>query len=143
MSVDEDYFIPVRGGESGTRVESLSGGTNTSAIEDVEYIQKKLLASLRIPKAFLGFEEVVGEGKNLALLDIRFARTINRIQKSIKETWEMQIMLLRIPEKSKITLKHPRFRAAYDFLLLREKSCLLYTSPSPRDATLSRMPSSA
>ena len=46
----------------------------------------------------------------------------NRIQKSIKETWEMQIMLLRIPEKSKVTLKHPRFRAAYDFLLLREKS---------------------
>ena len=46
----------------------------------------------------------------------------NRIKKSIKETWEMQIMLLRIPEKSKITLKHPRFRAAYDFLLLREKS---------------------
>ena len=46
----------------------------------------------------------------------------NRIQKSIKETWEMQIMLLKIPEKYKITLKHPRFRAAYDFLLLREKS---------------------
>lgn len=46
----------------------------------------------------------------------------NRIQKSIKETWEMQIMLLRIPEKSKITLNHTRFRAAYDFLLLREKS---------------------
>jgi len=46
----------------------------------------------------------------------------NRIQKSIKETWEMQIMLLKIPEKSKTTLKHPRFRAAYDFLLLREKS---------------------
>ena len=46
----------------------------------------------------------------------------NRIQKSIKETWEMQIMLLKIPEKSKITLKHPRLRAAYDFLLLREKS---------------------
>ena len=26
---------------------------------------------------------------------------------------------------------------------LRGKTCLLYTSPSPRDATLSRMPSSA
>ena len=46
----------------------------------------------------------------------------NRIQKAIKETWEMQIMLLRIPEKSKISLKHPRFRAAYDFMLIREKS---------------------
>ena len=46
----------------------------------------------------------------------------NRIQKSIKEIWEMQVMLLRIPEKSKILIKHPRFRASYDFLLLREKS---------------------
>jgi hypothetical protein len=42
-----------------------------------------MLAGLRIPKAFLGFEEVVGEGKSLALMDIRFARTINRIQKSV------------------------------------------------------------
>ena len=46
----------------------------------------------------------------------------SRIQKSIKETWEMQVMLLRIPEKSKILIRHPRFRASYDFLLLREKS---------------------
>ena len=47
------------------------------------YIQKKLLTALRVPNAFLGFEEVVGDGKNLALQDIRFARTINRIQKSM------------------------------------------------------------
>ena len=45
-----------------------------------------------------------------------------RIQSSIKEIWEIQVMLLRIPEKSHITLKHKRFKAAYDFLLLREKS---------------------
>ena len=45
-----------------------------------------------------------------------------RIQQSIKETWELQGMLLKVPEKSKITLKHKRFRAGYDFLLLREKS---------------------
>ena len=45
-----------------------------------------------------------------------------RIQSSIKEIWEIQVMLLRIPEKAHITLKHKRFRAAYDFLLLREKS---------------------
>ena len=46
----------------------------------------------------------------------------SRIQKSIKEIWEMQVMLLRIPEKTKILIRHPRFRASYDFLLLREKS---------------------
>jgi hypothetical protein len=63
-------------------------------IADIEYIQKKLLAALRIPKAFLGFEEVVGEGKTLALMDIRFARTINRIQKSL------------IQELNKIALIH-------------------------------------
>ena len=83
MAVDQDFFIPVRDAASPSPIETLPGATNLSEIADIEYIQKKLLASLRIPKAFLGFEEVVGEGKNLALLDIRFARTINRIQKSI------------------------------------------------------------
>jgi hypothetical protein len=61
----------------------LPGAQNLSEIADIEYIQKKLFAALRIPKAFLGFEDTVGEGKNLALQDIRFARTINRIQKSM------------------------------------------------------------
>ena len=83
MAVDQDYFIPVRDPAAPSPIDTLPGATNLSEIADIEYIQKKLLASLRIPKAFLGFEEVVGEGKNLALLDIRFARTINRIQKSI------------------------------------------------------------
>tara|TARA_R110000744_G_scaffold191637_4_gene310796 strand:- start:1525 stop:3351 length:1827 start_codon:yes stop_codon:yes gene_type:complete len=83
MAVDQDFFIPVRDQGAPSPIETLPGATNLSEIADIEYIQKKLLASLRIPKAFLGFEEVVGEGKNLALLDIRFARTINRIQKSI------------------------------------------------------------
>ena len=83
MAVYQDYFIPVRDPAAASPIETLPGATNLSEIADIEYIQKKLLASLRIPKAYLGFEEVVGEGKNLALLDIRFARTINRIQKSI------------------------------------------------------------
>ena len=83
MSVDEDYFIPVRGGESGTRVESLSGGTNTSAIEDVEYIQKKLFAALKVPKAYLGYDEDIGAKATLAQEDIRFSRTIHRVQKTV------------------------------------------------------------
>ena len=83
MAVDQDFFVPVRDPAAPMPIETLPGATNLSEIADIEYIQKKLLAALRIPKAFLGFEEVVGEGKNLALLDIRFARTINRIQKSM------------------------------------------------------------
>lgn len=83
MAVDQDYFIPVRDPAQTSPIETLAGATNLSEIADIEYIQKKLLTALRVPKAFLGFEEVVGDGKNLALKDIRFARTINRIQKSM------------------------------------------------------------
>lgn len=94
MAVDQDYFIPVRDPAQNSPIETLPGAQNLGEIADIEYIQKKMLAALRIPKAFLGFEEVVGDGKNLALMDIRFARTINRIQKSL------------IQELNKIALVH-------------------------------------
>jgi hypothetical protein len=94
MAVDQDYFIPVRDPSQTSPIETLPGAQNLGEIADIEYIQKKLLAALRIPKAFLGFEEVVGDGKNLALMDIRFARTINKIQKSL------------IQELNKIALMH-------------------------------------
>ena len=83
LSVDEDYFLPVRGGESGTKIDTLAGGQNTAAIEDVEYIQKKLFAALKIPKAYLGYDEEVGAKATLAQEDIRFSRTIQRIQKTV------------------------------------------------------------
>lgn len=94
MAVDQDYFIPVRDPSQTMPIETLPGAQNLGEIADIEYIQKKMLAALRIPKAFLGFEEVVGDGKNLALMDIRFARTINKIQKSL------------IQELNKIALIH-------------------------------------
>ena len=83
MAVDQDYFVPVRDVAQTMPIETLPGATNLAEIADIEYIQKKLLTALRIPKAYLGFEEVVGDGKNLSLLDIRFARTINKIQKAV------------------------------------------------------------
>ena len=83
MAVDQDYFVPVRDMAQPEPITTLPGGQNLSEIADIEYIQKKLLTALRIPKAFLGFEEALGDGKNLSLMDIRFARTINRIQKGM------------------------------------------------------------
>jgi hypothetical protein len=81
MAVDQDYFIPVRDPAAPSPIETLAGAQNLGEIADIEYIQKKLLTALRVPKAFLGFEEPVGGGKDLSLMDIRFARTINKIQK--------------------------------------------------------------
>ena len=83
-SVTEDYFLPVSGGDSGTEIETLPGLSNNDAIDDIEYLRNKLMASLRIPKAFLGYEEGLGGGKaTLAAEDVRFARTIERLQKII------------------------------------------------------------
>jgi hypothetical protein len=83
-SVTEDYFLPVRGSDSGTSIETLPGLSNNDAIEDVEYLRNKMMAALRIPKAFLGYEEGLSGGKaTLAAEDVRFARTIERLQKII------------------------------------------------------------
>ena len=83
MAQDQDYFIPVRDINAPSPIDTLPGATNLSEIADIQYLQKKLFTALRVPKAFLNFEEVAGEGKNLALMDIRFSRTINRIQQAI------------------------------------------------------------
>lgn len=83
MSIDEDYFIPVRGNTGGTRVESLPGGTYTGDIDDVKYLRDKLFSALKIPPSYLT-QEGEGEDKTtLAQKDIRFARTITRLQRSI------------------------------------------------------------
>ena len=80
QNITEDFFLPVRGGDSGTGIDSLPGLTY-EATEDIEYLKNKLLASLRIPKAFLGYEEGIGSKATLAAEDVRFARTIERIQR--------------------------------------------------------------
>lgn len=83
LSVDEDYFIPTRGAETGTKIETLAGGQNAAAVEDVQYIQKKLFAALKVPKAYLGYDEMLSSKATLAQEDIRFSRTINVIQRTI------------------------------------------------------------
>jgi len=80
QNITEDFFLPVRGSDSGTSIDSLPGLTY-EATEDIEYLKNKLLSALRIPKAFLGFDESVGSKATLAAEDVRFARTIERIQR--------------------------------------------------------------
>lgn len=76
----EDFWIPVRGSDSGTSIEPLSGMEFTG-IDDIQYIRNKMMAALKIPKAFLGYEEELSGKATLAQEDIRFAKTILRLQK--------------------------------------------------------------
>ena len=82
-SVTEDYFLPVRGGDSGTEIDTLPGLSNNDAIEDIQYLRNKMMAALKVPKAFLGYDEQIGSKATLAAEDVRFARTIERLQKVV------------------------------------------------------------
>jgi hypothetical protein len=82
-SVTEDYYLPVRGSDSGTDIQRLDGLGNEGAIDDIEYLRNKMMAALKVPKAFLGYEEGVGSKATLAAEDVRFSRTIERLQKII------------------------------------------------------------
>jgi len=89
----EDFYIPVRGNDQTTKIETTPGLTY-DGIQDVEYLRGKLFAALKIPKAFLGYEEGVEGKSTLAAQDIRFARTIERIQR------------IMLSELNKIALVH-------------------------------------
>lgn len=83
LANDQDFFIPVRDENAPNPIDTLPGAQNLDQIADIEYLQRKLFTALRVPKSFLGFDDPQGDGKNLALMDVRFARTINRIQQAI------------------------------------------------------------
>ena len=84
MSVEEDYYIPVRGANNNTRIENLQGGQHATAIDDVKYLRDKLFSALKIPQSYLTMGEGAEEDKTtLAQKDIRFARTIQRLQRII------------------------------------------------------------
>jgi hypothetical protein len=82
QNLTEDFFLPVRGGDSGTSIDNL-GGLEYAATEDIEFLQKKLFAALKVPKAYLSYDESISGKATLAAEDVRFARTIERIQRTI------------------------------------------------------------
>jgi hypothetical protein len=78
----EDYYMPVRGNDNGTSIETLKG-LEYNMTDDINYLKGKLLAALQIPKAFLGYEEDTNGKATLAAMDVRFAKTIERLQRVI------------------------------------------------------------
>lgn len=79
----EDFFIPVRSADDPNPIETLPAAQNLNAIDDIKFIQNKVFTALRVPKSFLNFEEAQGDGKNLSLMDVRFSKTVNRIQQAL------------------------------------------------------------
>jgi len=82
LTMEEDYFLPIRGDKS-SRIETLPGASNLGEIQDVEYLQNKLFAALKVPKPYLNYAESMPGGSALSQADLRFSRTINRIQENV------------------------------------------------------------
>jgi len=80
MNITEDFYLPVRGKDAGTDIETMQG-LQFNAIEDIEYLRQKLMAAFKVPKSFIGYEEDINGKATLAAQDVRFARTIERIQR--------------------------------------------------------------
>jgi hypothetical protein len=93
QNLTEDFYLPVRGGDSGTSIDNLAG-LEYATIEDIDYLKNKMFAALKIPRAYLGYEENVNGKATLAAEDVRFARTIERIQRTV------------VSELSKIAIVH-------------------------------------
>ena len=89
----EDFYIPIRGNDTATKIDTTPG-LQYDGIADVEYLRDKLFAALKVPKAFIGYEEGIEGKATLAAQDIRFARTIERIQR------------IMVSELQKIALVH-------------------------------------
>ena len=79
----EDYVVPVRGANSGTKIDTLTGGTHQTATEDIQIIESQLFAALGVPKAYLGYDDMLSSKATLAQEDIRFSRTIQILQKIV------------------------------------------------------------
>jgi len=92
----EDFYIPMRGNDTSTKIDTL-GGLQYDGITDVEYLRDKLFAALRVPKAFLGYDENLQGKATLAAEDIRFGRTIEKVQRiMVSELYKIAFVHLYI-----------------------------------------------
>lgn len=83
LDVSADYVIPVRPGQDPSTIENLQSAQSQTTMDDINYMENKVLSQLRVPKSYLNFQEPQGKGQNLSILDIRFNRTVNSIQQAL------------------------------------------------------------
>jgi hypothetical protein len=90
----EDFYIPMRGNDQTTKIETTPG-LQYDGVQDVAYLRDKLFAALKVPKAFMGYEKDLTGKSTLAAEDIRFARTIDRIQRiTLSELYKIALVHL-------------------------------------------------
>jgi len=140
---DEDIFIPVRGENMGTVIDTLPGAQNLDAIHDIEYLRDNMFMGLGIPRPFLSYQSAGGEGKNMAQFDVRFSKKINTIQQSLIQELNKMAMIhlyylgFRGDELSdfKITLTNPSTQSEILRMELLELKARVYKELTSSDSS--------
>ena len=83
MDPTTDVFVPVRDPAAPSPIETLSAGQNLTQMDDIKYLQNKVFTAIGVPRPYIDFNEAVGDGKNLSMIDVRFMRRVNMIQQNL------------------------------------------------------------
>ena len=83
LDISADYVIPVRSGTDPSDITTLQSAQHSTSMEDIQYVENKVLSALKVPKSYLNFQDKESKGQNLSSIDIRFSRVVNRIQQAL------------------------------------------------------------
>ena len=97
--------------------QSVTPGFLVAALLWPELLEKSLTkGEINLRKFFRSMDQVLKRQQTITAIPRKF-------HSYIKDIWVLQLKLhSRIGKQPYKTLKHPRFRAAYDFMLIREKA---------------------
>ena len=128
QNMTEDFFIPIRGNDASTRIDTTKG-LDYDGTGDIEYLKAKMMAALKIPKPFLGYEEGVEGKSTLAGMDIRFARTVERIQRIVEsELTKIALVHLYAQGFSDDKLTDFKLELTVPSIIYEQEKVELYTS---------------
>ena len=116
IPLGDSIFIPTRNGIGNIDIKVVGGDVNLKDAIDLDYFKDKLFASLRIPKAFLGFSEDSGGLINTSLtrMDIRYARTIKGIQNIAADGLkDLCLKYLEFTRTEKVLRELPDFKIVF------------------------------
>jgi hypothetical protein len=85
MSMLEDFWLPRQEGGRGTEIDTLPGGQNLGDIEDVNYFQRKLYESLKVPVSRLMSEGGgglnFGKASEITRDELRYVKFSRKLQR--------------------------------------------------------------
>ena len=117
VPLGDSIFIPTRNGVGVIKVDTVGGDVNLKDAIDLDYFKDKLFAGLRIPAPFLGFTESLPGGigdTSLTRMDIRYSRTITRIQTILAEGLkDLCLLYLRLTRTEKAFDSLPNFKVVF------------------------------